>query len=641
MIPGPILAVGKLFPKRYRSMAYVAWSSIGGVLRGREISLGSESGVAATRRTFWSSRAQVTNGELKPWSFPALADSELPEIDISVVTYNSAEVINALLESIAKSRYPIEKLHLRVTDNSSSDDTVNLVRARQSDLATKFASFDIQVAPNEGFGAGHNRGIDRGSGQFVLVVNPDLQLHPDCLRQLVTRATQSPSDWVAFEPRQFPYEHPKVYDPITHEVAWNSHACLLIRRSAFESVSGYDESIFLYGEDVEISYRLRSAGFRLAYVPAARTEHDALDSPTRSSALQFRGGISSNVLIRLRYGDQFARLAAPLKLAGLLRNREHAEHRKFFLRQLRDLPGLAKANPINANIPVGFPINSWNFELQRDGHDVHLGSAFDEFPTDMVSIVTRTIARYSTDLIETMATVANQTYPHLEHVIVFDGIDEVPEDVREFALTLPHPVRFEVLSKVGRSAAGNAGLRAANGSLLMFLDDDDLLFADHVEVLVRALHGVPRAAAAYSRAFEVTADRVGNRLGAEKSIEVPHLHRQSFDFPTLLHHNYMAIQSVLFRRTMFEERGGLREDLELLEDWNMWIRFAYKQHFIEVQKVTSMYRVVAATTQNERRRRSLADSYLRVRAENDLDLIALERQLNGSQETGPKQPLGP
>jgi GT2 family glycosyltransferase len=628
-IPPLIVRLGKLTPKSLRSLAYIGWTSVEGTLRRKPVLIGDESGVLQTREAFWGARSQVVSTTLRPWiGVSSVSQSDLPEIDISVVTYNSREVVGGLLDSILHSNYPLAKLHLRITDNSSTDETVEYVRSRQHECEAALLTFDLQIAPNKGFGAGHNSGIRRGSAPYSLVINPDLQLHPDCLVQLAVRALQSPPEWVAFEPRQFPYEHPKIYDPVTHEVSWNSHACLLMKREAFNVIDGYDESIFLYGEDVEISFRLREAGFRLAYVPSARAEHDALDSPTRSSLLQFQGGISSNLRIRARYGDQFARIASHVKVMSLVRRRDLAMHRSFLAAQLRHLPGLLKQYPVNEKLDVGFPIVGWEFELRRDGHDVPAGSAFDDFPTNVVSVITRTIARHEIDLIETIVSVANQTYPHVEHIVVFDGIDVVPQAVLAFCEALPNPVKFVHVPKCGRSAAGNAGVAAASGDMLLFLDDDDLLFADHVEILVGALSEIPRAAAAYSRAFEVTVDRIDGVLGADKSIEVPQLHRQPFDFQVLLHHNYMAIQSVLFRRSIFEQRGGLREDLELLEDWNLWIRYAYKQHFIEVPKVTSMYRVSASAPQNEKRRRSLSDAYLRVRAENELDLHALDRTLS-------------
>jgi GT2 family glycosyltransferase len=590
--------------------------------------VGDETGVARTRQTFFAGRAQVDSGALAPWAWSTpVPESDLPDIDVSLVTYNSEHVVGALLDSILASSYPLGKVHLRVTDNSSTDGTIALLEARRAELGQHLSTVDVSTSQNAGFGAGHNCGIKRGSAPYLLVINPDLQLHPECLAQLVARALQSPPEWVGFEPRQFPYEHPKIYDPISHEVSWNSHACVLLRRTAFEAIGGYDESIFLYGEDVELSYRLRNNGYRLAYVPAARTEHDALDSPTRNSVLQFEGGIVSNIRIRMLYGDHFARIAAPVKVLSLLRRRDLRNHRSFLVMQLREIRNMRKQIPANDRLDIGFPINGWDFDLRRDGHDFHLGSAFDPCSTELVSVITRTIAKHEIDLIETMTSVANQSHRNVEHIVVMDGTAGASERVRTFAASLPHPVRFVVLPKVGRSVAGNAGVAAAHGSLLMFLDDDDLLFADHVEVLERALRSVPRAAAAYSRSFQATADRVDGRLGPETTLEVPQLHRQTFDFSVLLHHNYMAIQSVLFRRSIFEQRGGFREDLDLLEDWNLWIRFAYKQYFVEVPKVTSLYRVMAATGQNERRRRSLSDAYVRVQAENQLDLLALDRQL--------------
>lgn len=59
----------------------------------------------------------------------------------------------------------------------------------------------------------------------------------------------------------------------------------------------------------------------------------------------------------------------------------------------------------------------------------------------------------------------------------------------------------------------------------------------------------------------------------------------------LWHQNYMPIQSVLFNQTLYEKWGGLEEDMDQLEDWNLWTRYTLENDFVFVQKCTSKYRV--------------------------------------------------
>ena len=64
-----------------------------------------------------------------------------------------------------------------------------------------------------------------------------------------------------FEARQFPVEHPKLYDPVTGKTAWCSGCCLLLPRTVFERLCGFDEFFFMYMEDVDISWRTKLLGY--------------------------------------------------------------------------------------------------------------------------------------------------------------------------------------------------------------------------------------------------------------------------------------------------------------------------------------------------------------------------------------------
>ncbi len=94
---------------------------------------------------------------------------------------------------------------------------------------------------------------------WFLCVNPDGMLHRDLLVEMLQCAERYPDSLI--EARQFPEEHPKPYDPETGLTTWASGACMLIPRRVYETIGGFDENIFMYMEDVDLSWRARGAGF--------------------------------------------------------------------------------------------------------------------------------------------------------------------------------------------------------------------------------------------------------------------------------------------------------------------------------------------------------------------------------------------
>ena len=84
---------------------------------------------------------------------------------------------------------------------------------------------------------------------------------------------------------------------------------------------------------------------------------------------------------------------------------------------------------------------------------------------------------------------------------------------------------------------------------------------------------------------------------------------EAFSRVTMWHHNYMPIQSVLFHRSLYETYGGFAEDMDQLEDWNLWTRYTMQNDFIQVRKTTSKYRVPAEVAHNAERQSKLDDAY--------------------------------
>ena len=250
----------------------------------------------------------------------------------------------------------------------------------------------------------------------------------------------------------------------------------------------------------------------------------------------------------------------------------------------------------------------WGYEERRDGAFLEMasrrGASRADFP--LVSILVRTSQRPAW-LREALASCANQTYPNIEVVVIEDGVESSRAVVDEFEGRLA--LRYQATGeRVGRARAGNLALRSATGEWLNFLDDDDVLFADHVEVLVRAARDA-NALGAFGFAWE-THTKVLDREAAlyEEVSNVPRL-RRGFDRVTLWHENYLPIQAVLFHRSLYERHGGFAEDMDQLEDWNLWTRYTLQDDFVHVEKTTSKYRVPADARDAAERQAKLDAAY--------------------------------
>lgn len=534
----------------------------------------------------------------------------LPDIDLSIVTYNSSRWLDGFFDSLLQQDYPLSRINLLIRDNGSSDDTVERCQTIGKRLGGLFRGFHLTVGENRGFGHGHNQNLALGSAPWFLVTNVDLEFAPDALHQAVTTALGDEETIASWEFRQKPYEHPKLYHPATLETRWSSSACILFRRSALERVGGYEERIFMYGEDVELSYRLRDHGYRLRYCPKAVCWHYSYEHEGQLKPLQFFGSTLANFFIRLRYGSLLDILTGLLLYLALWLY--HPPVPRLFTGLLRNGGAMLSQSPhfllSRKKSRECFPLRRWDYEIARDG-------AFYAYPrapaaTPLVSVIVRTHRGRLPWLREAVASVCNQTYSPIELVVVEDGTEEARDFVEGIARNaVLSNVVYQALPKQGRCRAGNAGLALAKGEYLVFLDDDDLFFADHIEVLATELARRPEIGAAYTLAFQVPTRVLATDplCYEEKGYAV--IHRQPFSRPILWHHNYLPIQAVMFRRRLYEQQGGFDETLENLEDWNLWTRYSLEHDFLLVEKTTSLYRVPADKKEMVRRQKGLDGYY--------------------------------
>lgn len=224
---------------------------------------------------------------------------------------------------------------------------------------------------------------------------------------------------------------------------------------------------------------------------------------------------------------------------------------------------------------------------------------------ELVSIIIRTCGRPHV-LRGALESIRNQTYKNIEVVIAEDGENSAQQMLEEDFADLN--IRYvNTGNRKGRTVVGNLALSLATGEYLNFLDDDDLLFPEHVETLINVIRQSDNLAA-YSIAYESVV-KYDTKRNCYKEYKRWIRYRQPFNRTFLTFNNYIPIQSILFAKRLYEELGGFDETMDVLEDWELWVRYSTKTDFQFINKVTSLYRVPKKKTKRDA---DFYDAYLSI-----------------------------
>ncbi|HEX2180247.1 MAG TPA: glycosyltransferase family 2 protein [Actinomycetota bacterium] len=178
----------------------------------------------------------------------------------------------------------------------------------------------IYFNDNLGSSGGSNRLAEQSESDLILVLNPDTYPVPNMLRILI-RALDDADIGVA-EARHIPLEHPKAYHPVTGDTSWASGCCLLVRREVFRAVGGFDHDHFpLYCDDVDFSWRVRLAGYRVVHVPRAVVFHGkqmTLSGGPVPASTEVYHGTLGRLMLATRYSrpDILAETMSSVSAAG-------------------------------------------------------------------------------------------------------------------------------------------------------------------------------------------------------------------------------------------------------------------------------------------------------------------------------------
>lgn len=219
----------------------------------------------------------------------------MKKLTISIVNYNAGEYLTMCLKSLEKALGHLE-FDVCVVDNASQDGS--LEKAEKSFPDFKF----IKSKENLGYGKAHNLVLENAKTPYLLVLNPDTQIPHETLIEILDYMEANPEVGIASprieksdgslelaSHRGFPtpkasflyyfLKNDKLYH-LTDRDMTKIHAVdsvigafMFIRKEALDKVGYFDEDYFLYGEDIDICFRVKKAGYKVMYLPHIKAMH--------------------------------------------------------------------------------------------------------------------------------------------------------------------------------------------------------------------------------------------------------------------------------------------------------------------------------------------------------------------------------
>jgi N-acetylglucosaminyl-diphospho-decaprenol L-rhamnosyltransferase len=267
---------------------------------------------------------------------------DAPRVAVVIVSYEGREALLASLESLR--RHASTPTEVVVLDNASADGSADAVRTAHPEVRV------IVNAENVGFAKACNQGWLASRAPFVLLLNPDAELTPGAVETLVALLEER-TDVGAVGPRTrssdgtiqvstgrdlsllAEWRQRRLVRGVArrrpgalaeaerrhgrqHEPDWLSGSCLAVRRTALETVSGFDEGFFLYEEDADLCRRLRLAGWRIVFTPAAEVHHrlgHSMEKAARRARLEYH---RSHLRYYRKHNGLVARAVLRVLLAG-------------------------------------------------------------------------------------------------------------------------------------------------------------------------------------------------------------------------------------------------------------------------------------------------------------------------------------
>jgi N-acetylglucosaminyl-diphospho-decaprenol L-rhamnosyltransferase len=260
-------------------------------------------------------------------------------LSIIIVSWNTREALKECLKSIYACDGDASEVI--VVDNASQDDSITMVEREFPEVTL------IRNASNAGFARASNQGILSSQGDYVLLLNSDVQVRERALAHMIQFVEEHPQAGAVGPRLVLPDGRPQPYsfgcDPTIGyllrrglnllrgkgylhdwatadigEVDWVSGASLMLRRQALEDTGLLDENFFLYFEDNDLCLRLRQRGWKVYFCPAVNVVHLGGQSLMKNEAARDEYYHSLAYFYRKHYGNLTIALALLLPVYRLL-----------------------------------------------------------------------------------------------------------------------------------------------------------------------------------------------------------------------------------------------------------------------------------------------------------------------------------
>ncbi len=287
-------------------------------------------------------------------------------LSVVIVSYNVKTFLEQCLRSVLKAAEGVES-EIFVVDNNSVDGTEAMLMAKFSCLPNVHLIFNRE---NLGFSKANNQALRRCRGRYVLVLNPDTLVQEDTFRKMIAFMEQDPTIGAAgckllnadgsFQlscRRSFPTPEVSFYKIIglsalfpqsrrfarynltylpidaTYEVDALMGAFMFIRREVLEQVGLFDESFFMYGEDLDLCYRIKQAGWKIYYYHETQIIHYKGESTKKESfnyVIRFYEAML--IFVRKHYRSRYSRLFEAILVLGIYLRASLAFLRRLLMR---------------------------------------------------------------------------------------------------------------------------------------------------------------------------------------------------------------------------------------------------------------------------------------------------------------------
>ena len=224
-------------------------------------------------------------------------------LSIIIVSYNVKSLLESCLHSVALAIKNLEA-EVIVVDNASSDNSITHLQP----IFTQFSFIVNKV--NEGFAKANNRGLAIARGEFILFLNPDTIVPRDCFEECINfmkahdrsgalgvKMINGEGKFLKESKRGFPspmvsfwkltgitgmfprspvfskYYLGHLDENMNHEVDVLSGAFMMVKKEVLQKIGGFDERFFMYAEDIDLSFRIKQAGYKNYYFSGTSIIH--------------------------------------------------------------------------------------------------------------------------------------------------------------------------------------------------------------------------------------------------------------------------------------------------------------------------------------------------------------------------------